>query len=36
VYLDIEEQIENSFTNEDEIIQFAEGTRILIAAGSNS
>jgi len=36
MYLDIEEQIENSFTNIDEILQFAKGTRILIAADSNS
>jgi len=36
MYLDIEEQIENSFTNIDEILQFAKGTNILIAADSNS
>jgi len=36
MYLDIKEQIENSFTNIDEILQFAKGTRILIAAVSNS
>jgi len=36
MYLDIEEQIENSLTNIDEILQFAKGTRILIAADSNS
>jgi len=36
MYLDIQEQIENSFTNIDEILQFAKGTRILIAADSNS
>ena len=35
MYLDIEEQIENSFTNIDEILQFAKGIRILIAADSN-
>jgi len=36
MYLDIEEQIENSFTNTDKILQFTKGTRILIAADSNS
>ena len=35
-YLDIEEQIENSFTKIDQILQFAEGARILIANDSNS
>ena len=35
MYLDIEEQIENSFTNIDEILQFAKGTKILMAADSN-
>jgi len=28
MYLDIEEQMVNSFTNIDEILQFAKGTRI--------
>ena len=36
MYLDIEEQTENSFTKIDEIIQFAKRTRILIATDSNS
>ena len=36
MYLDIEEQIENSFTKIDEILQFAKGARILIATDSNS
>jgi len=36
MYLDIEEQIVNSFTNIDEILPFTKGTRILIAADSNS
>ena len=36
MYLDIEGQIENRFTYIDEILKFAKGTRILIAADSNS
>jgi len=36
MYLDIEEQIENSFTNIDEILQFAKGARNLLATDSNS
>jgi len=36
MYLDIEEQAENSFTNIDELLQFAKGRRILIAADRNS
>ena len=35
MYLDIEEQIEISFTKIDEILQFAKGARILIATDSN-
>ena len=35
MYLDVEEQIENSFTKIDEILQFAKGERILIATDSN-
>ena len=36
MYLDIEEQIENSFTKLDEIPQFTKGARLLIATDSNS
>jgi len=36
MYLDTEEQIENSFTKIDEILQFVKGARILIATDSNS
>jgi len=36
MYLDIEEQIKNSFTKIDKILQFAKGARILIATDSNS
>jgi len=36
LYLDIEEQIENSFTNIDEMLQFAKGTRILISVDCKS
>jgi len=36
MYLDIEKQINNSITNIDKILQLAKGTRILIAADSNS
>jgi len=36
MYLIIEEQIENSFTKIDELLQFAKGARILIATDSNS
>jgi len=35
MYLDIEEQIENSFTNIDKI-QFTKGARVLIATDGNS
>jgi len=36
MYLVIKEHIEKSFTNTDEILQFAKGTRIVIAGDSNS
>ena len=36
MYLDIEEQIENSYTKMDEILQFAKGARILIATDTIS
>ena len=36
MYIDIDLQIENSFTNIDEILQFAKGARILIATVSNA
>ena len=36
MYLDNEEQIENSFTKLDKILQFTKGARMLIATDSNS
>ena len=36
MFLDIKEQIENSFTKIEEILQFTKGARILIATDSNS
>ena len=36
MYIDIEEQIENSFTKLDEILQFTKAARKLIATDSNS
>jgi hypothetical protein len=36
MYFDIEDQIENNFKKMDEILRFASGGRILIAADSNS
>jgi len=36
MYLEIEEQIEKSFTKLDEIVKFTKGARILIATDSNS
>ena len=36
MYLDIEEQMENCFTNIDQIQQFVKGARILVATDSNS
>jgi len=35
MFLDIGEQIENSFTNIDEILQFAKGARISMVTDSS-